>query len=107
MCSNAFASSRLKRPVLASTVLSWTRVRPFVRVIVFFAPIGVPGHSGDVASGAGGNVERSFFSAIANHVLPWELAPDSRFARAVLPGPTRADAPKNAPTYVPIMTREA
>jgi len=25
-------------------------------VIVFFAPIGVPGHSGEVASGADGNV---------------------------------------------------
>jgi hypothetical protein len=36
--------------------LSWTSVRPFVRVIVFFAPIGVPGHSGEVASGADGNV---------------------------------------------------
>ena len=56
MCSNAFASSRLKRPGFASTVLSWTSVRPLVRVIVFFAPIGVPGHSGEVASGAGGNV---------------------------------------------------
>src|SRR5207253_545691 len=43
MCSNAFARSRLKRPGFASTVLSWTRVRPFVRVIVFLAPMGVPG----------------------------------------------------------------
>src|SRR6267143_1889681 len=67
MCSNAFASSRLKRPGFASTVLSWTRVRPFVRVIVFLAPIGVPGHSGEVASGADGNVYRSFFSAIATN----------------------------------------
>ena len=31
-------------------------LRDDVRVIVFFAPIGVPGHSGEVASGAAGNV---------------------------------------------------
>ena len=64
-CWNALARSRLKRPGVASTVLFATAVRPLVRVIVFFAPIGVPGHSGEVASGAGGNVKRSFFSAIA------------------------------------------
>jgi len=56
MCSKALARSLLKSPGLASTVLSWTSVRPFVRVTVFFAPIGVPGHSGETASGGPGNV---------------------------------------------------
>ena len=56
MFSTAFASRRLKRPGFVSTVLSCTAVRPFVRVTVFFAPIGVPGHSGEMASGGPGNV---------------------------------------------------
>src|SRR5687768_13943414 len=70
MCSNELASSRLNRPGFWSTVLSWTGVRPFWRVIVFFAPIGVPAHSGAIASSDVGNEYRSFFSAIAKTRLP-------------------------------------
>src|SRR5439155_9254362 len=65
ICSYALARRRFKRPGLPSTVLSKTAVRPFVRVIVFDAPIGVPGHSGATGLGAVWDVERYFFSAIA------------------------------------------
>src|SRR2546428_11334895 len=82
MLSTACGMRRRKRPGLRSTVWSWTAVRPFVRVTVFFAPIGVPGHSGDTASGGPGNVYRSFFSAMAIGLPCCVERCDSRFALA-------------------------
>ena len=56
MCWNEFARRRRNRPGVASTVLFATGVRPFCRVIVFFSPIGVPGHSGAIGSSLVGKV---------------------------------------------------
>src|SRR5256712_9863936 len=82
MLSTAFATRRRKRPGLRSTVLSWTAVRPFVRVTVFCAPIGVAGHAGETAADGPGNVYRAFFSAMAIGLPCCVERCDSRFALA-------------------------
>src|SRR2546428_10813890 len=109
MLSTACGMRRRKRPGLRSTVWSWTAVRPFVRVTVFFAPIGVPGHSGDTASGGPGNVYRSFFSAMAIGPPCCVERCVSRFAlaRRLLPPrpPPRREKVAHLRDVLPVMRR--
>src|SRR5687768_7868122 len=99
MCSNELASSRLNRPGFWSTVLSWTGVRPFWRVIVFFAPIGVPAHSGAIASSDVGNEYRSFFSAIAKTRLPLLPAASAGQSPPRLLKPVRGNAARGGAAH--------
>src|ERR1700704_4625912 len=69
---NEFARRRRNSPGVASTILLATGVRPFCRVIVLFAPIGVPGHSGAIASSLVGNVYSSGFATVI-YFVSWSL----------------------------------